>query len=234
MEVRLELASALREARRDAGLSVRQLASAASVGPRTVAEVESATRDPGVEVMARIACALGGRLRLWMELGTGVAIHDRHQGAMSGALVRELHAAWLPTTEVAVHTPVNGVIDLVLVRQRPAQVVAVEAESGLRRIEQQVCWASAKAEALGLARGGADGPVPVSRLLLLRSTVATRAVAATYRDVLGVAYPARMVDALAALSGTAPWPGPAIVWCHSDASGARLLDGPPRNIDLGR
>lgn len=234
IELRLDVAKQLLEARRDAGLSVRQLASAAGVGGATVAEIESADRDPGVEVLARIAAALGGRLRLWIEPGTGVAIHDRHQAAMVGALTRALDRSWTSTLEVGVNQPVRGVIDLVLERPAPPVVVAVESESGLRRIEQQVRWARAKAEALAAARRVDGDERVVSQLLLLRSTAANRAVVATFRDVLSVAYPACMDTALAALTGRAPWPGPAIVWCVSDGSGARLLSEPPRGVDLGR
>lgn len=153
---------------------------------------------------------------------------------MVGTLVRTLSASWTSALEVAVSQPVRGVIDLVLDRSAPPVVVAVESESGLRRIEQQVRWARAKAEALAAARTTDGDGRTVSQLLLLRSTVATRAVAVTFRDVLSVAYPARSADAIAALTGGAPWPGPAIVWCVTDRSGAQVLAEPPRGIVIGR
>jgi hypothetical protein len=65
---------------------------------------------------------------------------------------------------MAVHRPIRGVIDLVLERADPP-IVACEAHSDLRRLEQQVRWARAKSDALAERRR-----VTVSRLLLLRAT----------------------------------------------------------------
>ena len=234
IEVRHDLARSIREARRDAGLSARTVAIAAGVTTDTVLDLEAATRDHGIEVVARVTAALGGRLRLWVEPGSGPAIHDRSQAAMLGALIRMANPAWTRTPEVSVVEPVRGVIDLVLDRSSPSDVIAVESESRLTRIEQQVRWASAKAEALAEARAAEGARGTVSRLLLLRSTTETRRIVATYPDVIGAAYPARIVDALEALTGSAPWPGPALVWCLTSGTTATLLDAPPRGIRLGR
>jgi len=232
--VRLDLAKSVGDARRDAGISACRLAGAAGVGLATVQQLEAAARDPGLEVLARIAAALGGKLKLWIEPGTGVAVHDRYQSAMLGALIRALDPSWNVTLEVAVTDPVDGVIDAVLDRHGGHEAVAVESESGLYRIEQQIRWAGAKADALAFARTAAGFRPEVSRLLLLRSTAATRAVAATYPDVLAVAYPGRVAEALAALTGEARWFGPTLLWCAADRSGARLLDEPPRGVTLGQ
>jgi transcriptional regulator with XRE-family HTH domain len=227
------VARSIREARRDSGLSARQLANAAGVSLHTVQDLEAARRDAGLEVLARVSEALGTPLRVWLEPGTGPAVHDKWQAPMLGALTRDLHRDWRPTMEVGVQEPVKGWIDAVLDRRRTGDCVATECESGLYRIEQQVRWARAKADALALARSAEDRPAAVSQVLLLRSTPTTRSIAAAYSDVLTAAYPAPMVDALAALTGTAAWPGPAVIWCHADRSGARLLDHPPRGIRVG-
>src|SRR5687767_4482596 len=107
---------------------------------------------------------------------------------MIGALLRWLHAIWRPTPEVGVPRPGGGVIDGVLEAPEPP-IVACEAQSDLRRLEQQVRWSRAKADALGQARRA-----EVSRLLLLRNTARTRAVAYEYETVLATAYPARAAD----------------------------------------
>src|SRR5262249_10809598 len=129
---------------------------------------------------------------------------------------------------------VRGMIDTVLEDEWQPQVVAVEAESAIRRIEQQVRWAGAKAEGLAADRRRLGLMAPVSRLLLLRSTSTNRSIAATYPDVLETAYPARSSDALASLTGVSSWPGPAIIWCVTNGQTARLLPEPPRGIRVGR
>lgn len=234
MEIRLDLARSIREARRDSGLTARQLAMAAGVGLSTVRELESAHRDPGLEVMARLAAALGGRLRTWVEPGTGPLVQDRYQGLMLGELLASRHRRWAADTEVFVRDPIRGVIDAVFEDELRPPVVAIESESTLRRIEQQIRWANAKSEGLAADRRRLGLPGEVSRLLLLRVTSLNRRIAATYSDVLGAAYPARSADALASITGTAPWPGPAIIWCETSLDRARLLDGPPRGISIGR
>jgi hypothetical protein len=62
----------------------------------------------------------------------------------------------------------------------------------------------------------------VSRLLIVRSTRATRSVAAAFANQLRAAYPAHPADALAAPTGDAAWPGPALVWARIDAGRVRF------------
>jgi hypothetical protein len=105
--------------------------------------------------------------------------------------------------------------------------LAAELQSELRRLEQLIRWSAAKADALpsweGWARLGPEAAV--SRLLLVRRTRTTRAVAAEFARQLRIAYPAHPDDALSALTGTAPWPGPALVWVVIDGSRSRLASG---------
>jgi hypothetical protein len=65
----------------------------------------------------------------------------------------------------------------------------------------------------------------VSRLLVVRWTRANREAAAAARRVLREAYPADPRDALEALTGTAAWPGSAMIWARLGKGGARLDDG---------
>jgi len=136
---------------------------------------------------------------------------------------------------------VRGVIDLVL--DEPAQTLAIaaEAHSDVRRAEQQVRWANAKADSLAQARA-VDGVTPtVSRSLLLRSAQHTRSVVASAPDVVAsapdvvaAARPSRTSDAFAALTGTRPWPCAALLWCGIPSGSARMLPEPPRGIAIGR
>src|SRR3990170_1501138 len=115
-------------------------------------------------------------------------------------------------------------------RRSPA---ALREQRDLRRaVGLEIRRAMEKAEALrnlpDLAPQGAGDPPTVSRLLVLRSTPATRALEATYGHVLAAAYPATAHDVLTALTGTAPWPGAGILWMTVEGGGAHVIERRPR------
>ena len=227
----------LRTAREDAGLSLSAVATAAGLSKSSLHDIEAGRCQPRWATMWRVGAVLGLRLSVGLLPGTGPAIRDHIQSPMIGELIALAHMRWRRTPEVAVYRPVRGVIDLALVATEEP-TVACEAQSQLRRIEQQIRWSKAKAEALAMARGaeGEDGGQaarPVSRLLLLRSTVRTRAVVAEYAELIAAAYPARAVDAYAALTGEARWPGDALLWCRVENGQATILPRPPRGITVG-
>jgi len=223
-------------ARSDAGLSVRRLAQAAGISHGTLLSIERGERDPTTEAVARVAAVLGMSFSVRLYPGTGPLIRDQHQALMLGALIGIAHPRWRRHLETGVYRPVRGVIDCVL--DAPDEpVVACEAESDLRRIEQQLRWSRAKADALATARSGEASGIPmvrVARLLLLRSTTRTRAIAAQYAGVLAAAYPASAASAYDALTGLAPWPGDSLLWCRVEDGVAVVLARPPRGITVGR
>jgi transcriptional regulator with XRE-family HTH domain len=238
-ELRRAVGMEIRRLREDTGISLRRLSTAAGVSYGHLWAIESGTVSPSFEVLARVAGALGGRPIIRIDPGTGPLIRDHIQAAMLQGALSQLHPRWRRLLDVSVYRPVRGSIDLVLDDPAEAITVATEVESQLRRIEQQVRWATTKADALAL--GGArelasvtGRPSAVSRLLLLRVTSTTLQVARTYGDVLKAAYPARHADALAALTGTNTWPGPALVWMDVSAGRATFRSSPPRGIDVGR
>jgi hypothetical protein len=160
---------------------------------------------------------------------------------MIDGLFVELHEHWKRFAEVSVHRPARGYVDAVLYSAKEQVVVATEAQSDIRRLEQQLRWAQDEADSLPsstvwpvLAPG--DSPPPrISRLLLLRSTQATRELARTFEATLAPTYPARTADIHRALTtATGPWPGAGILWVVVDGGRARLLDRPPRGVRLGR
>lgn len=228
--LRHRVATDLRQARQDAGLSQRAVARAAGVSNATLSALERGLHDPTTEVLARVGAALGMDLSVRLYPGTGPLLRDRHQAAMVEALLVILHERWRPSPEVWVTRPVKGVIDLVLEPAGSSEpLVALEAQSELRRLEQQIRWAHAKAEALAETRTRSVAP-----LLLLRNTRATRAVVAEHATTVRAAYPARAADAFAAITSTAPCPGPAILWADVATDRARIRANPPRGITVGR
>lgn len=236
--VRRSVGEDIRNARLDAGISLGRLAAAADVSKGYVHEIEAGEATPSVEILARVSAALGGRISVQYRPGTGPAIRDHVQASMIEGLLGLIHSRWRRFLEVNVYRPVRGVIDLVLDEPEEGVLVASEAHSQLRRLEQQLRWAGAKADAL--ATGGSNeltsfaGQRRSSRLLLLRSTASTRELARTHRELLAAAYPASHESALEALTSTYPWPGPSLIWMEAGRTAARVLDRQPRGVLLDR
>ena len=234
----VETGEQVRQMRLDAGVSLAELARVVNVHPSHIARIESATTKPSVEVLTAIGVALGADLSLRYFPGSGPRLHDRFQSAMVESLLRALDPRWGVELEVPITQPSRGVIDVVLTDRLSWVTVATEIQSQIRRLEQQIRWAAEKAEGLA-QRIVRDGHAPrdagVSRLLVLRSTVATREIARRYASTLSRAYPARTADiAEALLSPTAPWPGAGVLWMQVDGAGATVMRFPPRGVDLGR
>ena len=197
-------------------------------------------RQASIRTLARIALALGADVTVRLTPGAGVAIHDRTQVRMVEAFIAALHPRWTALPEVFVRTPARGAIDLVIVGRVEDALVAAEIQSQLRRVEQTIRWSNEKAAALthtdvyrmaaAASAGVADGPPAISRLLVLRSTPATRAVVKDLPALFSTAYPVPSAAAVDALRRGTAWPGDAIVWMCVRGRDARLMDGLPREL----
>jgi transcriptional regulator with XRE-family HTH domain len=238
-QLRRAIGEGIVQAREDAGISQRRLARAADISQGYLSAIESGDAEASDEVRARIAVALGGKLVMRIEPGAGPLLRDHIQAAMLQGLLADAHRRWRRFLDVSVYRPVRGGIDLVLDDPNEPVTIASEAHSQLRRLEQQIRWGTMKADAL--AEGGARelGPIRgpmtnVSRLLLLRVTTKNLEVVRTYADLMAAAYPANHTEAVAALTGTSRWPGPALVWMDVTNGKATLRSTPPRGISLGR
>ena len=222
----------LRRLREDAGRSQAAVARASGVAQSHLSAIEAGTAEPSLEVLLAIGEALGADLSVRLFPNTGPRIRDRLQIAMSEALIAALHPRWQVVPEVPVYRPVRGVIDLVLRDRSGADAIATEIHSQLRRVEQQVRWAAQKTDALA-ALPDLEGR-EVGRLLVVRNTAAMRDAVRAGAGTLAAACPARVEEALASLRGTVPWPGAALIWAAVERGHARLLEGPPRGIAVGR
>lgn len=239
LELRRATGGDIRRMRLDAGLTCAAVARAAGIDPAYLAHIERGDQEARLEVVAAVGLVLGADLSVRLFPTTGPSIHDRTQAPMVEALLRDLDRRWTPSPEVPVLRPARGVIDLVIDDPRDDLVVAAEFQGQLRRLEQQLRWHREKEQSLPSARlwsfvsSSARDP-RTSRLLVLRSTRDTRMLAREFADTLRSAYPARAVDLVSSLRGAAPWPGPGIVWMQVEGRVARLMDGPPRGVALGR
>lgn len=224
--------------RLDSGISQRRLAAASGIPQSYLSRIERGTAEPSTAVLVSIGDALGADLSVRLLPGAGPRIRDRFQAPIVEAVLRVAHPTWHRLVEVPVRRPVRGVIDLVLSSR--SVVVATEVQSEIHRLEQQLRWATEKSLALPSAEAwsmiaAGEEPIPISRLLVLRSTHTNRELARAFEQTLATAFPARSVEAFAALGDPAAlWPGPAMLWAVVDARGARVLDGPPRGVPIGR
>lgn len=208
----------VRRLREDAGVRRSELARAANLDASYLTEIEDGVAGPSLETCARLSLALGTDLSLRMYPTTGPTIRDRHQSAVVEAMLRALHPHWKAFTELAVQRPSRGWIDLGLHHATANVFVATEIQSELRRLEQLIRWSEAKAAALPSWEGWTQlGNQPaVSRLLIVRDTRTNRAIAADYRRLLRMAFPADGQQALAAIESDETWPGAAILWATRD------------------
>ncbi len=197
--------------------------------------IEAGAAHPSLESLIAIATAMGADVSVRLYPGRGPRLTDRHSAPMTEAMLRQLAAVWRPHLEVGVVRPVRGFIDAVFERRDGPLFVVAEFESALPRLEQQIRWAREKAAVIGSSELVGPGPTPaISRLLVVRSTEATRSVAREFEAILRTAYPAASREAVASLRAGSPWPGDAIIWVRFDGGRVEILDGPPRGVQVGR
>jgi transcriptional regulator with XRE-family HTH domain len=215
----------LQRFREDAGASRRQLADLAGLDDSYLRRIEDGRARPSIDTYAKLAAALSADLHTRLYPNTGPAIRDRHQARILEALLRGLHPDWKSYVEVAVRHPSRGWIDAVLHAERAHDVVAVEIQSDLRRIEQLLRWFPEKVTSLPSWEGRAQlGETrAVSQLLIVRSTKATRLKARDFQRQLAAAYPAHPADAISALNGASTWPGSAMVWADIEPARVRFV-----------
>jgi transcriptional regulator with XRE-family HTH domain len=225
----------LERLRIDAGISLRQVADAAEIDSGYLTRVFAGDRQPSIAVLVSLARALGADLSIRAFPTTGPNIRDRAQAPIVEELLRIAHSSWRRSVEVAVLRPARGFIDLVL--DRPREVVASEIQSRLDRLEQTIRWSQDKARSLPSTDlwTAIDGDPTVHRLLVLRSTAATREIARRFESTLHAACPARSTDVFRALTEPdTPWPDHGILWADLHGDTVRILDKPPRGVELGR
>jgi transcriptional regulator with XRE-family HTH domain len=224
---RADLALQIRRLGDDAGVTQRELATAAGLNRAYVGRILAGRVNPTIESYQRIGAVLGADLSVRFFPNTGTTIRDRFAAPMLECLLDVRHPRWGPFMEVGVRRPSRGWIDLVLHEPRERVLLASELQSELRRLEQLVRWHAAKAESLPSWEGFAHlGEEPtISRLLVVRRTRATRRTASEFSRQLRAAYPAHPDDAIAALTGTAPWLGDALVWMAVEPGRTRLVGG---------
>jgi hypothetical protein len=218
----------------DTGGTQAAISAEAGIDRSHLTRIEVGTTHASIETLVAVATAMGADVSIRIYPGSGPPLTDRHQARMTECLLTEHAPVWKPHLEVQVVRPSRGFIDAVFERPDEPLLVVTEFESSLPRLEQQIRWAAEKAASIASSELVGPGPVPpVSKLLVLRSTETTRALARRF-EAMRAAYPASTPDAVESLRTGSPWPGDAIIWIRIDGDRVELLDGPPRGVSLGR
>jgi transcriptional regulator with XRE-family HTH domain len=239
LELRRAIAEDLRRLIEDAGISQAALARASHLSQAQISRILGARESASLHSLAALGVGLDARLRFVLDPVTGPRIRDRFQARIAEALIRLAHLRWKRFLEVIIHRP-RGMIDVVLHEPAASEIVATEIASRINRFEQLQRWANEKAAGLLASSdlpllAASSGTPRVSRLLVLRSTAATRALANELEASFRTAYPARCEDAyLALLTADHPWPGSAILWATVEGNTVEILREPPRGVRVGR
>jgi len=219
----------------DAGITRAAVARRACLSESALSRLLGGQSRPEFEVLLRICLALDGDLYLKIAAGVDVPIRDAIQARMIEAFLLVAGGHWRPHPEITITTPARGSVDLVLESTTGHPLlVAAEFQSQLRRLEQTIRWSAEKAAGVrstALARqlAAVSGEEPrIGRLLVVRNTVANRAVAREFAATLAAAYPVGPAEVVAAIRGVGPWRGDGIAWMSVHGAIATLLDGPPR------
>ena len=223
--------------RQDAGMSVRRLAQEASIDAGYLSQLFAGLRSPSTAVLVALTTVLGADLSIRVYPTTGPTVRDAIQARIGEELLRIAAPTWKRSIEVPIYRPARGFIDIVFDEPLQSVTVATEIQSRIDRLEQQIRWAQDKAQSLPSADlwRFIDQERSISRMLVLRSSQATRAMARRFSSTLAAAYPAPTQKVFTALTVPgAPWPGSGILWADVRGDEVRVLDRPPRGIALGR
>ncbi len=236
-DLRRNVGGQLLDLREERELSQREVGAAVGIDRSWLAKAEAGEANLTLDALAALATALGAEASVRLYRFAGPRLRDHIQVRLIETLLEHLHPRWDPRLEVPVYRPARGVIDLVIVEPQAREIVGGEAHSEVRRAERQLRWAAEKTDALPSASGWPwmAGEPRVSRMLLLRSTRVTREVVASAPALFRAAYPGRTADAVTALTEPGhPFPDASVVWVDLRGAASRLLDGPPRGIEVGR
>ena len=195
-----------------------------------------ATANATIGMLTKIATALGAEPSVRFYPSTGPRLHDHVQVASSRRSSQRLHPRWRARSRCPyIDLPAESSMSSLPICA--GELVGCEAHGEIRRAERQLRWAAGKTDALPSADGWPwmDLRPRTSRLLILRSTAATRALVQSAPHLFAAAYPGRTSEAVEGLTtekGTVP--DAAIVWVDVPrARASRMLDGPPRGMTSG-
>lgn len=191
---RVTLARACRDGRQALGLSQSAVAAKVGVARSYIAAIERGQANPSLDVIIRLARALG--LELELALRSPVIVGDRRQrdavhARCSGYVDRRLQGAgWETAREVAiVDGRWRGWIDLLAFDPRTGTLLVIEIKTAIDDVgalERQVDWYERVARRVSLERGWP--PRRIVTWLLVLSTEQNELAMTRNRDVFDRAF----------------------------------------------
>jgi transcriptional regulator with XRE-family HTH domain len=198
-----------REGRLALGWSQQRLAASMGVARSYVAAIELGRANPSLEVIARLAGALGFDLELLIR--PPIVFGDRRQhdavhARCSGYVDRRLRASgWETAREVEiVDGRWRGWIDLLAYDRRSRTLLVIEIKTridDIGAIERQTGWYRRVARQVARSRGWDVGSI--CTWLLVLATSENDAVLSANRELLGLAFPGRAAEMVATLTDPA-------------------------------
>jgi transcriptional regulator with XRE-family HTH domain len=180
-------------------ITQQALALAAGVSRSLVAEIEAGRANPSLDVVSRLADALGLELEILgrQPLVIGTRTRDAVHARCSGYTDRRLRAAvWQTAREVEVAgARAHGWIDLLAFDPRTGALLIIEVKTRLDdigAIERHMAWY--ERHAIRVARDRGWEPRSVSTWLLLLASDEVDTSVGRYRDALRIAFPRRATD----------------------------------------
>jgi transcriptional regulator with XRE-family HTH domain len=210
MSIRVIFGAACRDTRVGLDQSQQELAEALGIHRGHLANIEAGRTNISVDLMDRIAVALGQRLELIVHPPRLISVrpvHDTVHAWCSGYTARRLTGdGWLIAREVDVSAGgIRGWIDILAFDPRTGTLVIIEIKTRLDDLggaERQIGWY--ERNAIGAAhRLGWHPRRVVVWLIVLASDEVDRSLV-TNRDAIGQAFPGRAPDMLATLAGSEP------------------------------
>lgn len=208
--VRASFAHVVRTYRARLGHTQAQVGAAAGVNRGYIAAIESGRANPSLDVVERIAHALGlvieADFRPPSIFGPRDQVDALH-GRCLGQAERRLRALGLETAgEVEiVHPRSHGWIDLLAFDPRTRILIIIEVKTwldDLGAVERQLGWY--ERSAFDAARRLGWTPERSMPWLLMLATTAADRFVREYRDTLAITFPMRAREMLAIASGRAP------------------------------
>src|SRR4051794_35908787 len=141
-----------RELRLRAGVSQSAVANAIGVDRSVVTRLERGDVTVGSSIRARAAASLGADFRLQIYPQRAPMIFDAAHARVIERIVAAAHPRWHPVVEAAVPGPGRRSVDVQL--EDASDVVMIEVETRVRRLEEIIRELHAKRDAVSGSRAG--------------------------------------------------------------------------------